>query len=75
MVKDRRGSGEGGAHEERGGRGELQNTLLSHKCMCEHTPIQAYTLVFTYILYVHMKAHTILAPGGQFHKQAYVGRC
>lgn len=68
-VKDRRGSrgevGVGvGTHEERAGRGELQNTLLSHKCMCEHTHthIQAYTLALTDILYVHMKAHKQFKP-------------
>lgn len=56
------GGGGVGTHEERAGRGELQKTLLSHECMCEHAHTAAYTLTLADILYVHMKAHKRLKP-------------
>lgn len=58
MVKDRRGGGVGvGDMKKEEVEGDYR-TLCSHTNACVNTHIQAYTLAFTDILYVHMKAHT-----------------
>lgn len=52
-------------------------TLCSHTNACVNTHIQAHTGIHTRIyrrtVRAHKGTHTILAPGGQFYKQAYVG--
>lgn len=69
MVKDRRGSVGGGGHEERG---------RHYRTLCFHTNarVSIRTAIRTranrHTVGAHEGTQAILAPGGQFHKQAYV---
>lgn len=65
--------GGGGVHMKKEEVEGDYRTLCSHTNACVNTHTGTHTRTYRHTVRAHEGTHTILAPGGQFHKQAYVG--